>query len=115
MYKITENYIDKKAKNLWDDITTALSGKKIQIESIQKVNYNIINTSNNLIEYQADTRNNKIPEEISKDECIDFLKVLIKEVEFNTSTIKKQIKSSLYQKRSPMFAILLYTGIIEKY
>lgn len=114
MYKISNHYEDKEAKELWVTIINRLKRKEVQIESIRKKKYNIVGVNAEVIIYQSESRNNKEPEEIYKSECIDFLKVLIREKEFNTNSIKKQISSPLYRKRSPMFAILLYTGIIEE-
>jgi len=114
MYRLTDSYKDKTAEGLWTLIITGLEGKNIVVKSIAGKEYRIITVKEDGIKYQSPDRNNGAPESIRKKDVIDFLNVLLAEEEFHTKSITESIPRSIYRKRSPVFAILLHTKIIEK-
>ncbi len=113
-YKFTQRCIDNSAEEIWQFFMDGLS-KEVTIKSIkEKLHYTVNHINKDEISFSAPTRNNGKPESIPH---VDFIKVIqrLKNVNtFNTSTSKELFKQTkIYKKRSPFFALLLSSGIIE--
>lgn len=100
---------------IWNNIKKGLS-QNVEIKSIKdQIPYTIDYITDSEISFSAKSRNKGRPEIITKE---DFLKIVsglrLMEV-FNTSTSKAVFKESkIYKKRSPMFALLISSGVIVK-
>lgn len=114
-YKFTQKCVGKSALDIWQFIQHGLSND-VTIRSIKdKLPYIINYVTNDAISFSAPTRNNGKPEVIP---YIDF-SVVVERIqafkEFNTSTAKGSfIGTKIYKKRSPFFALLYSSGVIEK-
>ncbi len=114
-YKFSEKVINKSPKDIWAFIEQGLSNDVI-IKSIKdKIPYTVNYVTKDEISFSAETRNNEEPEVIG---FTDFVTVVnrLKELEiFNTSSGKESFKGTkIYRKRSPFFALLLSSNVIEK-
>lgn len=103
------------ANKIWSFIQNGLS-TNVTIRSIkEQVPYTVNHVTQNQISFSAVSRNEGEPEIINLDDfvaIIDCLKVL---EQFNTSSAKESFKGpKVYKKRSPFFALLLSSGVIEK-
>jgi hypothetical protein len=116
MYQFSTTANPQDAEAIWATVSIALSEQGIkEINSISgsKI-YRIKNANNITVETQSSERNSGEPETIYKTDFIDFIKILKKHTKFNTNSVKQDLPSSIYRKRSPMFAILLALAIIVK-
>jgi hypothetical protein len=114
-YKFSEKVINKSPEDIWAFIEQGLSNDVI-IKSIKdKIPYTVNYVTKDEISFSAETRNNEEPEVIGFNDfvlVIERLKVL--EI-FNTSSGKESFKGTkIYRKRSPFFALLLSSNVIEK-
>lgn len=97
---------------IWNKIGSNLKlGAKIK--SIKGVEYTIQSVKDDKVGFSATSRNKGENEEIGKDDFLIVIEKLKKEREFNTSSSREYFPSRIYKKRSPLFAILLATHIIE--
>lgn len=80
-----------------------------------ELKYTINYINNEELSFSADTRSGGNPEFITKEDFLKVMASLKKLKEFNTSSAKEVfLGSKIYQKRSPMFALLHSSEIIEK-
>ncbi len=112
-YCLKDDCKNKSGREIWDYIKQALS-KGVVISSIkEKKTYTINYINHESISFSAPTRNNEDAEIINFDDfetVVDRLKLL---GQFNTNTSKESFKgTSLYRKRSPLFALLVGCGVI---
>ena len=113
MYQFINPQQDHNAEKLWKQIQKSLAEKTF-IMSITDVIYELIEVSEKGITYSAKSRSANAPETITKENAISILQGLIEQTTFNTDTTKSLFRSTtIYRQRSPMFAILIASGIIE--
>lgn len=116
MYQFTPSYVTKNLEELWSTISIDLREKKIiEIISIRGITYKIEEVTNVTVAYSTPSRNSGKKEELTKIDFINFLTVLKKHSLFNTASIKLDLPTEIYAKRSPLFAILLALNIIKKH
>jgi hypothetical protein len=115
LFRISTNRRKQLPEQLWNFIQNGLSKNVIIKSTHVGVSYIINYVDDQEISFSAGTRNGGNPELIGKS---DFLKVVdgLKAVEeFNTSSTKELfLGTKIYRKRSPMFALLHASGIIEE-
>jgi len=114
-YTITAKY-----QSLSIDVVISLiknqMSERNSISSISGVIYEITAVNEGNIVFKTKSRNRGETEIISF-ENIEIVLDILKGIElFNTSnpTLKMKIPNKVYKKRSPLFAILLATGVIIK-
>ncbi|QEK50689.1 hypothetical protein FYC62_02670 [Pedobacter aquae] len=114
-YHFTVKCKDASPEKIWEFIQNGLSNDVI-IKSIKdKVPYNINYITESEISFSVKTRNDGKPEIITLEDFIRIIIGLMKMETFNTSTSKPIFRESkVYRKRSPMFALLVSSGVIEK-
>lgn len=114
-YTFVSQYNNKNLEELWANISIDLREKNIrEITSIRGIIYKIEEVTNVTVTYSAPSRNVGKEEEISKIDIINFLEVLKKHKSFNTASIKLDLPTQIYAKRSALFALLLALNIITK-
>lgn len=88
----------------------------VTIKSIKdKLPYTINYVTNEAISFSAATRNVGEPEEILYTDFSVVIERLQALKNFNTNTAKESFKGTrIYKKRSPFFALLFSSGVIEK-
>ena len=111
MYKINNSFTTENALP-WNQILKTLK-KGSAIFSITGVQYEITGTSETQISYRAPSRNSGKPETISKEDVVTFVRICKNKSRFTTASVKNEIPSPVYRKRSPLFAILLASGVAE--
>jgi len=114
-YQFTAKCSHKNATTIWQFIQNGLAND-VTIKSIKdKLPYTVNYVTNEAISFSAPTRNNGEAEEI---QLVDFTVVIdrLKALEvFNTNTAKACFRGTkIYKKRSPFFALLYSSGVIEK-
>jgi hypothetical protein len=113
-YQFAARFKNVEATNLWQTIVSTLHSGTV-IHSIKKVPYTIQQVNSSEISFTADTRSDGNAEIITRtefDQVVLDLKALGR---FNTSTSKPAfLKTKLYKKRSPFFAMLLFINAIER-
>lgn len=115
MYQFTSSNISKNLEELWAIISIDLRERKIrEITSVRGIIYKIEEVTNVTVSYSALSRSGGKKEELTKRDFINFLTVLKKHSSFNTASIKLDLPTEIYVKRSPLFAILLALNIIKK-
>lgn len=114
-YTFGNEYIHKNVEELWAIISIGLREKNIlEISSIRGVHYKIEEVNNVVVSYSTPSRNGGKKEDLSKTDFINFFKVLKVHSTFNTASIKLDLPTEIYAKRSPLFAVLLAMDIITK-
>ncbi|MCD4695963.1 MAG: hypothetical protein K8S16_06955 [Bacteroidales bacterium] len=115
-FTVNPKYITKTNDQIIEIIKEKLKDKKSIASTGQEKEYKIKSVSSTFIKYTGENRNSEKLENISFDNIKISLTILKKLKEFNTnsSTLKEEIPSAIYRKRSTLFAILLATNIIIK-
>lgn len=115
MFEFTPPNISKNVEELWAMISINLREKNVKnISSIRGIMYRIEDVTNVAVSYSAPSRSSGKKEQLSKTDFINFLNVLKKHSSFNTASIKLDLPTEIYAKRSPLFAVLLALDIITK-
>ncbi len=114
-YQFTEKCKHKTAEEMWQFIQNGLS-KDVIIKSIKdRLPYTVNHVTKNEISFTAATRNEGDPEIIPVDDFITVINRLKIANHFNTSSAKEMFRqTNIYKKRSPFFALLISSGVIEK-
>ena len=114
-YLINSKYSEKTNEQIIDIIKAKIRTSN-SIESITGIIYKITFVNAQYIKYTGENRNNGNPEDILFGDIKSVLSILKVLKVFNTSNekLKKEIPRKIYKKRSPLFAILLATGIVIK-
>ena len=115
-YKFSEKVISKTPLEIWSFIQNGLSNDVI-IKSIgkDKIPYTVNYVTNDEISFSAQTRNNEEPDVIGFNDFVTVVERLKGLEIFNTSSGKESFKGTkIYRKRSPFFALLLSSNVIEK-
>lgn len=113
-YMFTKQCRNLGAEKIWSFLQRGLSKDVIVKSSQQKIHYTIHEISNEYISFSAPSRNEGEPETIFKEDFIIVVERLQKVGIFNTQTAKELFKGTkIYRKRSPIFSILLSSGVIE--
>ena len=114
MYHFVKSKKDTRPEKIWLAITKSLTSKSL-ILSITDIIYELLEVSNEGITYRARIRSAHEPETISKQNAIIVLQGLIKIGAFNTVNTKSLFRQTkIYRQRSPIFATLIASGIIQK-
>ncbi|MBF8456171.1 hypothetical protein IV494_03160 [Kaistella sp. G5-32] len=114
-YTFTNEYIHKNLEELWAIISIGLREKNIlEISSIRGVNYKIEEVNNIVVSYSTPSRSSGKKEDLTKTDFLNFFKVLKSHSTFNTASIKLDLPTEIYAKRSPLFAVLLAMAIIKQ-
>ena len=115
IYQFTDKCSKLDASGIWQLIQNGLT-KDVTIKSIKdKVPYTVNYVHQDVISFSATTRNNAEPEVISRSDFESVINKLKTLKSFNTNTAKECFKGTrMYRKRSPFFALLLSSGVIEK-
>ncbi len=113
MYQFTSITQNQSPEVIWEKAIKHLAFLE-SILSIKKVTYTLVNVNADMITYTGDNRSGGKTESIQKTDFIEAVTSLNALKNFTTATAKEILKSVLYRKRGPLFAILLETGIIEK-
>ena len=104
----------KSPSELWKKMTNALSGK-LTVKSINGIVYDLHQIGPHKIEYRAESRSAGEIESIKNEEFEILIGKLLAVDIFNTNTSKQAFRDSkIYRQRSPVFAILLASEVIEK-
>ncbi|MEP7170864.1 MAG: hypothetical protein ABI855_15960 [Bacteroidota bacterium] len=113
-YQFTQKCINNSAEEIWQFFVNGLSND-VTIKSIkEKLHYTVNYINKEEISFSAATRNDGEPESIPHDDFIKVIQRLKNESHFNTSSAKELFKqTTIYKKRSPFFALLLSSGVIE--
>lgn len=114
-YQFTSKCKGVSAAQIWQFIQNGLS-TNVTIKSIkEQIPYTVNHVTQNQISFSAETRNDGEPEIIYLDDFVTIINRLKDLGQFNTSSAKESFKGTkMYKKRSPMFALLLSSGVIEK-
>jgi|GEM_PF-2157219 len=113
-YFFTKNITELTPIEIWTPINQSLKKGDI-INSILGIPYTITNISTDSISYTGEDRSNGKSESISKASFISGVRGLQELKVFNSSLSKVVFnKAKTYRQRSPMFAILLKTGLIKR-
>lgn len=113
-YTFTKDSTDLSSNEIWTKTNQSLKNGKV-INSISNIPYSITDISTTSISYTGEDRSNGEPELISKECFIKVVEGLKKLGTFNSNQSKSIFQQTkIYRKRSPMFAILLTTSLIEK-
>jgi hypothetical protein len=114
-YKFTEKVVNKSPQEMWAFIELGLSNDVI-IKSIKdKIPYTVNYVTKDEINFSAETRNNEESEKIGFNDFVSVIDRLKKLELFNTSSSKELFKGTkIYKKRSPFFALLLSSNVIER-
>lgn len=114
-FKFSEKVINKNPKGIWTFIEQGLS-KDVIIKSVkEKIPYTVNYVTKDEISFSAESRNNEEPEVISFNDFVTVVERLKGLEIFNTSSSKELFKATkIYRKRSPFFALLLSSNVIEK-
>lgn len=114
MYQVSKYFRSQTSASVWNEIIKNLAGKP-SIKSILGVEYKLLAVNEHEIKYQVSSRNGGKPETIQRSELDVVFKRLSLLIDFNTDSAKEIFKGArTYRKRSPVFAILLDSGCIEK-
>lgn len=114
-YRFTSKCLHKNAASIWKFIQNGLS-KDVTIKSTKdKLPYTVNYINNEAISFSASTRNNGEPEFILFEDFVTVMNHLKALQIFNTNTAKPCFKGSkMYKKRSPFFALLVSSGVLEQ-
>jgi len=114
MYCFTSKCKNKDALAIWKVIQNGLS-KDVTIKSIkERLPYAVNYINADEISFSATTRNAGEPEIIQFEDFQHVIADLKKLDAFNTSIAKECFTGTkIYKKRSPFFALLLSSGVIE--
>lgn len=114
-YKFSEKVINKSHEEIWAFIQHGLSNDVI-IKSVKdKIPYTVNYVTKDEISFSAESRNNEEPEVIGFTDFVNVVERLKGLEIFNTSSSKEHFKGTkIYRKRSPFFALLLSSNVIEK-
>ena len=113
-YQFTSRCYNKSSEEIWQYIQNGLS-RDVIIKSIkEKLPYTVNHITKQEISFAAATRNSGEPEIIQFQDFNTVISRLKGLNEFNTSSAKELFKGTkIYRKRSPFFALLLSSGVIE--
>ncbi|MXV14413.1 hypothetical protein [Hufsiella ginkgonis] len=112
-YKMNASATQLPESRLWDELSRKLAGTK-SVTSVNGIIYKLENINNAEVSYSVESRNGGESEPISKEDFLSAISLLKKMRSFNTSTIKPYFSGPLYKKRSPLFALLLAAGFIDR-
>jgi hypothetical protein len=114
-YQFTAKCNGISANKIWAFIQNGLS-TNVTIKSIkEQIPYNVNHVTQNQISFSAESRNGGEPEIINLDDFVTIIERLKVLKQFNTSSAKEYFKGTrIYKKRSPFFALLLSSGVIER-
>ena len=114
-YIFTTKCATKSPAQIWAFIQNGLS-KDVIIKSIkEKLPYTVNHVTEEEISFSAETRNDGEAEIIRLVDFITVIDRLKKLEQFNTSSSKEAFKGTMiYKKRSPFFALLLSSAVIQK-
>ncbi len=113
-YTFTSKCAIKSPEEIRAFIQNGLSNDVV-IKSIkEKLPYTVHYINEEEISFSASTRNQGEPEIICFEDFIIIIQRLRQLREFNTSSAKESFKGTkIYKKRSPFFALLLSSGVIQ--
>lgn len=113
-YQFTSRCLNESPEGIWQFIQLGLS-KDVIIKSIKdRLPYTVNYVTKDEISFSAETRNQGEAEIIQLEDFISVINKLKKLKQFNTSTAKDVFKGTkIYRKRSPFFALLLSSSVIE--
>jgi restriction endonuclease S subunit len=106
---------NQNASTIWRFIQNGLS-KNVTIKSVKdRLPYTVDYVREDVISFSAPTRNNTYSEVINRNDFESVIDKLKNMKSFNTNSAKECFKGTrMYKKRSPFFALLLSSNVIEK-
>ena len=113
MYKIRREFQGFTGEIAWNHVTDYLKNTHISFRSVTGVPYEVIRVTSSEIVFRnnkKETRRGEERGEIMKKDNFVAAYDFIKKIEFNTTTMKKQIN----RQRSPFVGLLRDTGMIEE-
>lgn len=114
MYQFTNKVRTLSPDLIWLTIVQRLSDTRV-IKSINGVEYKLVSLSLEAIKYSTISRNVGLAESVSMTQFTNLLEVLQTKTTFNTHNSRHAFNQiGIYRQRSPVFAILLAAGVIEK-
>ena len=111
-YRFLQKFAKVDPLEVWKQIQQRLSRNEM-IKSITGVPYMITSVNTLTISYTSPKRSSGVEEDLGKSDFIEIVLLLQKQGVFNTSNSKDSFPNKIKRKRSPTFAILIATGVIE--